>query len=85
VTQTGALYKASGAASSSHPSTGTYLINFSASIRNCAYLATAGQGADIMETIGSERYGGPVEQVEVREFNSTGSLTDGRFDLGVFC
>jgi hypothetical protein len=81
----GTIYKGAGTVSSTHPSTGTYEVNFNTSIRGCAFLATAGDSAAIMQTIGSERYAGPAEQVRVLEYNSAGALADGGFDLLVFC
>jgi hypothetical protein len=81
----GTIYKGAGTASATHPSTGIYEVNFNTSIRNCGYLATAGDSGAIMQTIGSERYAGPPEQVRVLEYNSAGTPTDGGFDLAVFC
>lgn len=84
VTGAGTLYKSSGAVSVTHPSAGTYEINFNQSIRNCVNLATATDSAGIMKTVGSERYAGPPEQVRVQHYIGS-SLVDGGFDLAVFC
>jgi hypothetical protein len=85
VAASGALVHPSGAVSSNHPSAGVYEINFNQSVRGCTFLATAADDVDIMQTIGSERYAGPPEQVRVREFDIFGIPEDGGFDLGVLC
>ena len=81
----GSIFKGSGAVSATRPSTGTYNVNFNTSIRNCVYLATAADSAAIMQTIGSERYAGPPEQVRVVEYDIFGAPANGGFDLGVLC
>jgi hypothetical protein len=81
----GTIFKGAGTVSATHPATGRYEVNFNTSIRGCAYLATAADSGAIMQTVGSERYAGPPEQVRVLEYTSGGAPTDGAFDLAVVC
>jgi hypothetical protein len=65
--------------------TGRYLVTFARSTRQCTHTATATEGAHIIQTIGSERYAGPVEEVQVRVYDHAGDPVNGAFALLIMC
>ena len=85
VSGAGAIITDRGVASTSRTSTGFYVVNFDASVTNCAHLATALDGAHITQTARGARYGGPVTQIRVLLFDAAGSAVDGGFAVTAVC
>lgn len=85
VSGAGAIITDRGVASTSRTGVGVYLVNFDASVTNCAHLATALDGAHITMTVRGARYGGPVTQIRVLLFDAAGSAVDGGFAVTAVC
>jgi hypothetical protein len=85
VSSTGTVGASSGGVSSGRTGIGLYNVTFPRNVRGCANVATAGDGAQIVQQIGNERYGGPVEEVRVRVYDAAGAAADGGFFLVVIC
>ena len=85
VTSAGVLLDDRGVASTSRTGVGVYLVNFDASVTNCAHLATALEGAHITHTVRGARYGGPVTQIRVLLYNAAGTAVDGGFAVTAVC
>jgi hypothetical protein len=85
VSQTGTLVAGNGVSSVTHIGTGQYEVTFSASVQNCAYVATTinaySQALQIFTAGGHLSADG----VYVETKNQGGGLTDGPFNLVVDC
>ena len=91
---TGTILRGSGAVSvSKFGGTGQYLVVFDRSVRDCAWVATAGDpttdnswGSVLGQTAATSSYGGdPAESVRVETTNGVGNNADLGFFLAVFC
>jgi hypothetical protein len=85
VPEDGVLFGGFGATSSSRVADGVYSVTFNRSIRGCTEIATEAEGPDFIVTVGSERYGGPVEELQVVTYGSTEAPVNSGFAVAVFC
>lgn len=84
VNAAGDVYMSSGGVTATRDDTGNYTVRFPSSIRFCGNVATTGEGPRVVEQIGSERYGGPVNEVKIRVWGTSGFENAG-FHLVVVC
>jgi hypothetical protein len=75
------------AASASRTSTGVYDVRFNQSVDQvgCVHLAQALDAVAFTQTIAGPRYGGPLTEVRVRQFDHAGNPMNGAVSLVVFC
>jgi hypothetical protein len=84
VSGAGAVVKGSGTVSANKLSTGTYQVIFNQNVKACTYQATPAEEEEFGFVIVEPR-GGNEAGVFVETTNTTGTDTDRKFDLAVFC
>lgn len=88
VTANGSVFASSGGITGTLPATGQFELAFTQTLGdqfNCAHLATASEGAHIVETIHGDRYGGGNNALRVLIFDTGGNAVDGGFALMIIC
>jgi len=75
------------AVSANRSSTGVYNVGFNQSVDQvgCVHLAQALDAVAFTQTIAGPRYGGPLTEVRVRQFDHAGNPMNGAVSLVVFC
>ncbi|MDH3205367.1 MAG: hypothetical protein OEO79_02075 [Gemmatimonadota bacterium] len=88
VTSAGSVFGSSGGITGTRTATGIFELAFTETLgsqSNCAHIATAAEGAHILQTVHGARYGGGNNALRVLVFDAVGVAVNGGFGVVIMC